>query len=103
MNRPFHAHLPFVVVEWHDVWKSAVDDVTVDNAHEGHKHIVCYTAGWLLLDNEKGVQIANEYSPDGTHRGTTFVLRALVVSVTPVTLVKPRVKKVKEAHGTESV
>lgn len=90
----FHTHVPFVVVEWWDVWKSATDDATVENAGDSHAHIVCYTAGWVIRDNEKGIQLANEYSPDGTHRGRTFILRELVKSVIPVNLTKRRVPKI---------
>jgi hypothetical protein len=82
--------LPFVLVTWLDAWKTSTEDATVDNAVDSHKPVECCTAGWLLRDDEQGVQVGAEYSPDGTHRNRSFIPRVLVVSVTPVRLTKAR-------------
>lgn len=81
--------LPFVLVEWLDAWKASTEDATVENAADSHKPVECCTAGWLLLDNDKGVQLGGEYSPDGTHRNRSFIPRAMIVDVTRVKLTRP--------------
>lgn len=84
--------LPFVLVYWLDAWKASTEDATAENAADSHKPVECCTAGWVLLDNEKGIQLGSEYSPDGTHRNRSFIHRPMILSVVPVTLTKPRVR-----------
>lgn len=93
--------MQFVEVVWHDAW---VDDDNFATAHGlalTHKPMIVKTRGWLILDNEVGISIANEESrteDDGTvYRGRTFIPRAMIQSVTPYRLaaVKPRKPKVK--------
>lgn len=85
---------PFVEVEWDDAWKAATDDATMENAGDSHRPIKCFTRGWMLRDDEKGVQLANERSPDGTFRGRTFVPRPMVIDVSPWP--KPKPKRVRK-------
>lgn len=93
MGNSIKDEAPFVLVEWDDAWKSSTDDTTFEDAGDSHKPIRCSTVGWLLRDNEVGVQIANECSPNGTYRGRTFILRSMVVNVIPIKLPKVRQKK----------
>jgi len=79
--------LPLVVVEWDDAWTTETP-ATLDG-HLVHKPERVTTIGWLLKDDEIGVQLANEFY-DETYRGRTFVPRAMVVKVTPFKLTKPR-------------
>ena len=73
--------LPFVVVEWHDAWKASTDDATVENAGDSHNPVECCTAGWVLRENEKGIQLGGEFSPDGTHRNRSFIMKVMIVKV----------------------
>lgn len=95
--------VPFVLVEWADAWKSAVNDTTVETAGDEHKPVMCLHSGWLIRDDEKGVQLASEYSPNGTYRHLAFVPRAMVVSVTPVKLTKVRKPKQEASEQREPV
>lgn len=88
---------PFVLVEWNDAWKAATDNVKAEDAIHSHRPILCFTAGWLLVDNDMGVQVAAEASPEEANfRQSTFVPRAMIVKVHPVKLSKPRLKKVSQ-------
>jgi hypothetical protein len=73
---------PFVEVEWEDAWKDAVGDTTLANAHEEHKPIICFSHGYVIQDNDDGVQLANEYSPNGTYRHRAFIPRKMIKNVT---------------------
>jgi hypothetical protein len=85
--------VPFVIVHWLDAWKDAVGDVTLDNAKDNHRPIECFSHGWVVQDDEQGIQLANEYSPNGTFRHTAFIPRKMIQSVTPYNLSRPRAKR----------
>jgi hypothetical protein len=84
--------LPLVLVIWNDAWSSETP-VTLD--HFVHEPETVTTIGWLLRDDDTGVQLANEFYDD-TYRGRTFIPRAMIQSVTPYALTKPRQRKVHE-------
>jgi hypothetical protein len=81
-----------VVVLWDDAWTTETP-ATMDG-HLVHKPERITTLGWLMKDDEIGVQLANEFY-DNTYRGRTFIPRAMVVKVTPFRLAQQRVKKEK--------
>ena len=86
--------LPFVIVEWHDAWKDAVGDTTVATARQEHKPIVCFSHGWVLQDDEDGIQLANEVTPSNeTYRHTAFIPRPMIKKVTLYKLSRPRKAK----------
>lgn len=83
------------IVIWDDAHGTSIRDVT--EADLPHHPLVMKTLGWVLRDDEEGVSIVNEVSfEDGTayYRGHTFIPRAMVRSVTPFSLGKPRTKRV---------
>lgn len=86
--------LPLVIVSWLDAWTNEMG-VTVEDVRATHKPIAVQTIGWLLLDDEVGVSLANEHFDDGSYRGRTFILRSMIVpgGVTPYGLTKPRAKR----------
>jgi hypothetical protein len=86
--------LPLVVVEWDDAWQS---ETPATLAHFVHKPERITTIGWLMKNDEIGVQLANEFY-DETYRGRTFIPRAMVVKVTAFRLSKQRVKKEKPSE-----
>ena len=88
--------LPFVMVSWNDAWKDSTTDSTFEDADEASEPVQCQTVGWLLRDTPKGVLIANEYSPDGTYRGRTFIPRGMLIE--PPVLLNLSKKRVKHAH-----
>ncbi len=60
--------------------------------------MVVQTFGWIIIDNETGLRVANERSLDNgneVYRGLTFVPRGMIRSITPYKLVKPRQTKPK--------
>lgn len=88
----------FVEICWEDAW---VDDDNFATPHGlalTHRPMIVRTRGWLIKDDEIGVSVANEESrteDDGTvFRGRTFIPRAMIVSITPFNLAKPRKKRV---------
>lgn len=81
--------IPLVIVEWLDAWTNEMG-VTVEDVRATHKPMNVRTIGWLLLNDEVGVSLANEHFDDGSYRGRTFILKCMVVSVTPYNLTKPK-------------
>jgi hypothetical protein len=93
--------LPFVIVEWDDAWKDSVGDGTVQTAHEDHKPILCRTVGWVIRQDEEGIQIANEHSPKSdNYRGRTFIPKAMIKDVIIVKLTKAKAKKAQPQSHT---
>lgn len=86
----------FAVVVWDDAWGDSTDATTTHHAAERHMPTVMQTVGWVLVDDLKGVSIFNERCLDKgeeTYRGRTFIPRAMIRSVTPMNLTRPRKKK----------
>lgn len=96
---------PLVLVLWNDAW---VDDDNFSTAHgiaTTHGPMPVQTLGWLVHDDELGVSVANEQSTQDGHdvfRGRTFVPRAMIQSVTPYKLTKPRAAP-KKSPQTDSI
>lgn len=84
--------ITFVEVKWEDAWGDATVAVFPQDAHEGHKAEVIRTYGWLVLKTDKGVSIFSEKCDDGSYRGRSFIPRAMILSLTPLKLSKPRKK-----------
>lgn len=87
--------MEFVEVTWRDAWADDDNFATVHGLTLTHKPMQVKTRGWLILNNEVGVSIANEQSKDvddgsEVYRGRTFIPHAMVDSVVPYKLVKPR-------------
>lgn len=81
---------PLVIVVWMDAWVSE-EGCSDDMAHSLHKPEEVTTIGWVLVDNEAGLQISNEFYGT-TYRGRTFIPRAMIKTITPYKLSKPRKK-----------
>lgn len=81
-----------VLVEWWDAWADS-EPISLQNVATSHKPMLVRTLGWVLYENEEGIQIANE-SYEDNFRGRSFIPRAMLKSVIPYQLTKPRVKKV---------
>lgn len=102
-------HVPLVECVWNDAWQDDDNFTSIHGAQLTHKAMIVQTIGWLIIDNEVGVRIANERSSDeggDVYRGITFVPRAMVKSVTPFTLTrqrKPRVKAGASTDGTHRI
>jgi|SRR5882672_8946356 len=91
-------HVPLVECVWNDAWEDEANFTSIHGAQLTHKAMIVQTIGWLIIDNEVGVRIANERSADeggDVYRGITFVPRAMVKSVTPFTLTRQRKPKSK--------
>lgn len=87
-----------VIVSWLDAWQDQENFATAHGITATHGPMPVETMGWLIQDDELGVSVVNEQSvDDGTpvFRGRTFIPRAMVKSVTPYKLTKPRKLKVK--------
>lgn len=89
-----------VVVLWEDAWVDGSDTVGVNDPDPKHAPTLMETIGWLLQDTEKGVSLFNERCVDtgsDLYRSRTMIPRALIKSITPFVMSKPRIKKVKPA------
>lgn len=94
--------LDLVVVTWDDAWCDATEPISLSEAHVQHKPKVIVTLGYKLLDNEIGISVAAEYYQDeNVYRGRTFIPRAMVKSVKPYKLTKPRKKPAKISGAPE--
>lgn len=85
-----------VIVQWLDAWQDQENFTTAHGIKTTHEPMPVSTIGWLILEDEVGVSVANEQSTQDGHdvfRGRTFIPRLMVKSVTPFNLTKPRVKK----------
>lgn len=92
--------MDFVEVVWNDAWQDTENFQSAHGITLTHKPLVVKTLGWLVVDDEVGVSVANERSQDGdgeTFRGRSFIPRAMVQSVTPYKLAKPR-KRLKTTN-----
>lgn len=82
-----------VVVEWLDAWQDQENFATAHGIAVTHAPLPVQTIGWLIQQDDVGVSVANEKSTqDGqdVFRGRTFVPAAMVKSVVPFNLSKPR-------------
>jgi len=81
-----------VSVVWRDAWVDGNEPILLKEAHLKHKPLIVTTLGWLLIDDQDGVSLANEkYEEDSgldTYRGRTYIPREMVLKVTPFK--KPR-------------
>lgn len=95
MPHVFGVNRPYVIVEWHDAWKDATNDVDLEGAQMGHKPTTCFTGGWVVVDNETGIQLSADVSPTEPlpYRQRTLIPRAMIVDVYPQKLSKPRKPK----------
>jgi len=88
---------PYIICIWEDAWGDATTGVTLKDVNDTHKATQMETRGWLLLEDEKGISIATERCLDPGqetyYRGRSFILKAMIKSITPVKLVKPRKPK----------
>lgn len=88
------------LIEWDDAWADQDNFATAHGIAVTHAPLQVRTLGWIIQDDEVGISVANEQgSTDGqdVFRGRTFIPRAMIRSVTPYTLTKPRTPK-KEVH-----
>lgn len=86
----------FVSVHWKDAWQDQENFSTAHGIRATHEPMPVETIGWLIVDDDVGISVANERSTqDGVDvfRGRTLVPRAMVVSVTPFNLTKTRKRK----------
>lgn len=96
--------LPLAVVEWLDAWVDGNDPVNLADAAATHKPKVVVTIGWVLLQNNHGISIANEhYGDEDTYRGRTFIPAAMIKSITIMNLSKPRTKKPPPTGGSDAL
>lgn len=78
---------PLIVVEWDDA--SCGADEVVDPENVTHAPAIITTIGWEMKNDEVGITLCNEYY-DKLFRGRTFIPRAMIRSVTPYKLSRPR-------------
>lgn len=87
------ANPALVVVEWNDAWVEGNEPVLLNEVGHAHKPHVIITIGWLLMDDETGISLANEhYKDDNTYRGRTFIPRGMVGKVTTYKLAQVKQK-----------
>lgn len=85
---------PLVLLRWNDAHSpAATQTVSVDDLHNVHKTIPITTCGWVLRDDHDGVTIAGEYCDDGDYRNVTFVPRAIIETMTPLSHPRKRPTK----------
>jgi hypothetical protein len=92
-------HPTLAVVVWDDAWSGGNDLITLKDVEEKHRPSVMQTLGWVLKEDFTGVFVANERCMDlgdECYRGSTFIPRSLIKSVTPFKLSVPRRKRHEE-------
>ena len=94
---------PLVIVEWQDAWSDEANFATAHGVKSTHEPMVVRTLGYVLVDDETGISVVAERSVQDGHdvfRGRTFIPRAMVKSVTPYKLSKPR--RIRERAGAQA-
>ena len=81
--------LKLVVLEWMDAWTKGEASVTLADVGALHHPEPITTIGWVLMHDDTGIMLANEWYSDG-YRGLTFVPAGMISSVTPYRLTKAR-------------
>ena len=92
----------FVVVEWNDAWQDQENFTTAHGIAATHEPMPVETMGLLIQDDDTGISIANERSPErdqDTYRGRTFIPRLMVKTVTAYKLVKVAPRKPRQKTG----
>lgn len=82
-----------VIVSWLDAWQDQENFSTAHGITSTHGPMPVETLGWVIQDDEVGISVVNEQSTQDGHdvfRGRTFVPRAMIKSVKPFNLTKPR-------------
>lgn len=85
--------MQLVLITWADAWQDQENFSTAHGISTTHGPMIVETLGWLIQDDEVGISVVNERSTqDGkdVFRGRTFIPRAMVKSVAPFNLTKPR-------------
>lgn len=84
--------LTLAVVSWADAFVDADTPINLETVRDAHKPTIVTTIGWVLWQDEVGISICNEFY-DQTYRGRTFIPAAMIISVVPYNLSKPRKKR----------
>lgn len=86
---------PLSVVLWLDAHGGSVDDYAEDELNHIHSAKPLSTWGFILKDDEKGITLFHEWSPeDGRWRGRRFIPRGMIVEVIELGMQRrPRKKK----------
>lgn len=85
------------LVIWDDAWADQDNFATAHGISVTHAPLRVKTLGWIILDDEVGISIANEHgSTDGqdVFRGRTFIPRAMIRDIILYNLIKTRRPKV---------
>lgn len=85
-----------VKLTWRDAHADSSEVLSRDDVATRHRPALFETVGWLLMDDELGVSVANERCVDAgdeVYRGRTFVPRSLIKSIEPIK--KKRIKSPK--------
>lgn len=88
-----------VIVTWHDAWADHDNFASAHGMAQTHEPMVVNTLGYVIVDDEEGLSIANEQSTeDGKtiYRGRTFIPRAMVQRVEEYRLSRARAPKLPE-------
>ena len=104
--------LPLVVVEWNDAWIDGNDPANLAEAKATHKPKGIITLGYVLYEDDNGIQLANEYYEDESiYRGRTYIPKGMVRKITPYRLTRPHAKRkskndvggrIADAHDNEN-
>lgn len=97
--------MQLVLIVWDDAWADQENFSTAHGIASTHGPMPVETLGWVIQDDAVGISVVNERSTQDGHavfRGRTFVPRAMIKSVTPFNLTKPRKKSNVTHHLQDS-
>jgi hypothetical protein len=89
----------FVEVFWIDAWQDQENFTTLHGVKSTHEPMLVKTRGWLLVDDDMGISLANEDSQQDGHavyRGRSFIPRVNVREVKDVVSRKARKPKIEK-------
>lgn len=84
---------PIAIIEWHDAHaRNQAVEYDESEILQVHRPEPCLTLGLVIRDDAAGVSLYNEETGPDSIRGLSFIPRGMIISITYVTLTKPRGK-----------
>lgn len=83
----------FALVIWEDANGNATSEYAEDDMPGQHRPAVYHSWGWVVISNERGVTLVNEWCPkDESYRSRMFLPRGMILEETVLNVSRPRRK-----------
>lgn len=84
----------FALVIWEDANGNATSEYTDADMPGLHKAAVYHSWGWVVISDERGVSLVNEWCPkDESYRSRMFIPRGMIREEVALSVTSPRKRK----------